>query len=116
MTTITLSYRDINRKITLMGFLKINWKMVYLLSISLSLLLLVFYIFFVNELTKGTYLIKNYNKEMNNLLQENKTLEANFAESSFLGGVQDKVKKLGFEKTTEIKYKEILDNSLAKAK
>jgi hypothetical protein len=37
----------------------------------------------------------------------------NFAESSFLGGIQDRVKELSFQKTTEVKYIQVSDNYLA---
>ncbi len=116
MTTLTLSYRTIHNKITSVNFLKIPWKLVYCLLLLFSLSLLVFYIYSVNELTRGTYLIKNYNKEADSLIKENKVLENNFAETSFLGLVQEKAKQLSFEKTTEVKYVEILESSLAKAK
>lgn len=115
MTTTALSYRAIHNKFTSVSFPIINLKMVYVFSTLLSSLMLVFYIYSVNELTKGAYLIKNYNKEINTLLNENKELEANFAKASFLGEVQQKAKELSFEKTKEVKYVEILDSSLAKA-
>ena len=78
--------------------------------------MLVMYVFLVNQLTGGTYLIKNYNKEIESLSRENKILENNFAEAGFLGSVQNKTRELNFEKTTKVTYVQILDNSLAKAK
>lgn len=116
MTTTTLSYRAINRKITSLHFPKINWKAVYLIGILFSLLMLVFYVYLINNLTKGTYLIKNYEKEIKLISQENNRLEISFADSSFLGEILDRAKELSFEKTKDIKYIQILENSLAKAK
>ena len=115
MTTITLSYRAIGKKSTILGFFSINWKVFYLLSILLSVIMLVFYTYSVNKLTEGAFLIKNYNREMEALLEENKVLEANFSRSDFLEIVMDKTKELSFEKTSDIKYLRILDGSLAKA-
>ena len=117
MTTVTLGYRAIHHKIKLISFPKINYKIFYLLAILLSLLILmlIFYVYSINELTKGTYLIKNYNKEIDNLSKENRVLQTNFAESGFLEKVQEKVKELSFEKTKEIKYIQILESSLADA-
>ena len=116
MTTATLSYRAVNHKFQSVSFPRINWKIVYMLAILLSVVMLVFYVYLVNQLTRGTYLIKNYNKEISALSKENNSLETSFAQSGFLGSVQDKVTQLSFEKTTEVKYVQILGNSLAKLK
>ncbi len=110
MTILTLSYRAIESRVAF-----INWKIIYSVSILFLLLMLVFYVFLVNELTEGAYLIKNYDKEIKMLFQENKNLEANFAQAQFLGQVTAKAKELSFEKTTNIKYIKILESSLAKA-
>jgi len=112
MTTITLNHRAIYNRISLISLPKVSWKLFYLFGILLLSLILVFYIFSVNELTKGVYLIKNYNKEISGLLQENKILGNNFANSSFLAKTQEKAKELSFEKTKNIKYVQILENSL----
>lgn len=96
---------------------KINWQKFYIFSIAclicVSIILLVFYVFGINQLTKGSYLIQNYEKKINVLSAESGGLQMSFAESSFLGGTQDRVKQLSFEKTTEVKYIQVLDNSLA---
>lgn len=116
MTTITLSYRAIQNKVKLISLPKINWKLVYIFGILLCLLLAVFYIFSINKLTYGTYLIKNYNKEIIQLSKENKALEADFAKIGFLDQIHKEVKNLGFEKPSQIKYIEIINTSLAKAR
>ncbi len=115
MTTTTLSYRAIHSKIYSVNFIKINLKLIYFLAVLFSLIMLIFYIFRVNELTQGAYLIKNYNKEISSLLAENRNLQTNFAESSFLGLAQERAKELNFEKTTDVKYIQILQSSLAEA-
>ena len=114
MTTLALGYRTIQKKLTNAGALKVPWKGLLFLGAAVALALLVLYVAFVNQLTGGAYLIKNYNKEVNLLLQEYSALEAHFQEAGFLGGVQDNAKMLGFEKTGEITYVQILNNSLAK--
>lgn len=78
--------------------------------------LLVFYVYQVNYLTGGTYLINNYNKDIRVLSEENRSLEMGFAESSFLGQVQQKTQELGFLKTTAIKYVQVSVNLLALSK
>ena len=77
--------------------------------------MLAFYIFLVNGLTHGVYVIESYNKETRVLAKENRILETNFAESGFLGKVTKKANELSFEKTTKVKYIEMANNSLANA-
>ena len=115
MTTATLAYRTVQSKVILTHLFKVNWKIFYFLGVLICFAMLVFYVFLINHLTGGTYIIKDYNKQINTLTQENKILEDNFAQSQFLGSVQEKTQILGFEKTTKVNYVEILDNSLAKA-
>ncbi len=116
MTTTTLGYRGIYQKVSSASFIKIPWKLVYVLLSSLSLVLLLFYIFRVNELTQGAYLIRSYNKEITSLSVENRNLQTHFAESGFLGQATQKAQELSFQKITQVKYVQILQNSLAEAK
>ncbi len=116
MTTITLSYRAAQEKIRSAQLPKIYWKAYYAVMIAACLALLVSYIFFINQLTGGTYLIKNYEKEINTLTAQNKDLQTSFAESGFLGNVQSKVASMDFQKTTNVTYVQLLNNSLGLAK
>lgn len=116
MTTLALTYKGIHQKITSLSLPTINWKLISLLSILFFVAMLVSYVFLVNQLTGGVYLIKNYNKEISTLSKENRILETNFAESGFLGQVNQKAKNLNFEKTTEVTYVQVRDTSLAQAK
>jgi len=110
MTTLTLSYSSAHKKIN------INWKIVCIMGFLMACSLLILYAFLINELTGGTYLIKNYDKQIDTLSQENKNLEVSFTKTSFLGSVKQRAQELNFEKTTSVKYIQILDASLAKAK
>jgi len=118
MTTATLiNSRNISyEKIKAIRLPQINWKIVCFIGIVLCLFLLFFYIYQINVLTKGTYLINSYENSIDKISKENKKLEVNFAEASFLGEVLTKTRELNFEKTTSVKYIQILENSLAKAK
>jgi len=104
MTTLTLSYSS---------WLGINWKMVCTAGFLVACSLLIIYAFLINELTGGTYLIKNYDKQIDTLSQENRNLEVSFAKTGFLGSVEQKTQELNFEKTTSVKYIKILDTSVA---
>ena len=116
MATATLSYsriqKNIQSKVASVNFLKVNWKTVCFASLFLCLSILIHYVWQVNHLTKGSYLIVNYEKQINKLSDENKNLEVNFAKNSFLGQVQQKIQALNFQRATSIKYIQILDNSL----
>ncbi|KKP32338.1 MAG: hypothetical protein UR22_C0013G0010 [Parcubacteria group bacterium GW2011_GWC2_32_10] len=118
MTTLAYSLSKV--KTISLALPEINWKKFYiigvLMTISLIFLSLLFYVFGVNELTKGSYLIKNYQKEITKLSAENARLETNFAEIGFLENVQEKAKDLSFEKTKEVKYIQIVGGELVSAK
>jgi len=109
MTTAVLS------KISSIEFPEINWKAACLLGFLIILTLLSLYVWLVNDLTKGSYLTADFERQINKLSQENRDLEISFAESSFLGQALMKVQALNFQKTTSIKYIKILDNSVARA-
>jgi hypothetical protein len=76
---------------------------------------MIFYAYQVSNLTGGTYLMTGYEKEISDLSRENRNLEVSFAESSFLGQVLAKTQEMNFQKTTFVKYIQILDTSFALA-
>lgn len=108
MTTITA--------IKAISLPRLNWKILLFVGLISVLLLLTSYTFLVLSLTKGAYLTNSYEKKIKLLVEENKKLQLTFAENSFLGYVDIKAENLNFEKTTSIKYIQVLDNSLAVAK
>jgi hypothetical protein len=112
MTTAVLSAR----KTETADLASINWKAVCFAGIVFSLTLLVFYVLQVNSLTRGFYLVSNYQKQISQLGDENKNLQISFAENSFLDEAMAKVQALNFQKTTSVKYIQILDNSVATIK
>ncbi len=115
MTTATLAYKAVQSKVTSIHLVKIPWKLMYFSATLLCFFMVIWYIFLINQLTNGTYIIKNYNKQIHTITAENKTLENSFAKSGFLGSVEEKTQALNFEKTTHVTYVQILDNSLARA-
>ncbi|HLD70712.1 MAG TPA: hypothetical protein VI937_02425 [Negativicutes bacterium] len=111
MTTIALQHKL--RAITLPA---VNWKAVYVLGIPALAMMLVFYAYSINKLTGGSYVIKNYHKEISQLQTENNSLEASAANSGVMGNAQARAHYLGFEKTTQVKYIEVGEGALAQAK
>ena len=114
MTTLTHSLP--NSKTVSLKFPGINWKLFFILGFVVFSVLIIFYIFEINELTKGSYLIKNYEKQLKGISEQSRVLEMSFAKTNLLASIQDKTKELNFEKTRQVKYIQILDASLAKAK
>ena len=116
MTTLTLTRQAVQEKNRTVKFPRVAWKTLYLIGAALLLTMLVFYVYLVNQLTGGSYLIKNYHREISSLETKSKVLQTNFAESGFLGNVQEKMKELNFEKTTQVTYVQLAGNPLGMAR
>jgi ABC-type transport system involved in cytochrome bd biosynthesis fused ATPase/permease subunit len=120
MTTATLAYSKVYKKAHskagLASLFQINWKIMCILLFLICSLALVFYIYQINILTRGTYLINSYEKKITTISQENKNLEVSFAENGFLEEVLAKTQQLDFQKTTSVKYIQISDSSVAMVK
>ena len=118
MTTAVLSYshiigRGIKTKINSAKLPEMNWKIVCMAGVLACWLLLIFYAYQISSLTGGTYLISKYEKEISQLSRESNNLEVSFAESSFLGQVLAETQAMNFQKTTSVRYIQILDTSFA---
>lgn len=117
MTTIALTYTKFQKKvqsgIDSVELPSVNWKAVCFAGFFIGLFLLIFYIWQINDLTRGSYLINNYQKQISKLSDENKNLQVSFAENSFLGQALAKIQALNFRKTTSVKFIQIPDNSVA---
>lgn len=107
MTTAVLGY------VNSINLPRVNWKAVCCLGFFISLFLLVFYVWQINALTRGFYIMNSYEKQIDEILEENKNLQVSFAESSFLGEAFIKIQALNFQKTTLVKYIHIPNSSVA---
>ncbi len=94
----------------------VNWKIVSIIGFIVLALLMVFYAYQIIGLTKGYYLVNSYEKQMADMLKENKNLQLNFAESGYLTDILRKAEKLDFYKTISVKYIKVADGSVAVAK
>ena len=111
MTTLTLAYSSINKKISFFIFPKINWKAYYLCAFLMVLCLAIFYVLQINYMIENSYLIKGYQKQIDGLSRENKVLEVDFAKTSFMRTIGQKTQQMSFEKVKEVKYVQILEAS-----
>lgn len=109
MTTAVLNYLKVQKK----ELPQADWKIICLVGSLACLLSLIFYVYQVNVLTGGTYIVNSYENKINSILQENKKLEVGFAENSFMGQVLARTQQLDFHKTASVKYIQIADNSVA---
>lgn len=120
MTTATLSVSRIKtriqNRIDSVALPQVNWKAICITGLILCSILLVFYIYQVIGLTKGTYLINSYDNQLSSISKENRDLELNFAESNFLAEVLVKMQGLSFQRATEVSYIQILNTSEVLAK
>ncbi len=115
MATTTLTYSSSYNRINSFSLAAIKWKVFLFFGALIIGALSIFYIFEMNSLINGTYLIKNYQKQLDGVLAENKNLEVGFAKTGFMGTIKEKTQELNFEKVKEVKYIQILDASVAKA-
>ena len=72
-----------------------------------------FYIFQLNEITKGMELVKNYDKELRKLSEENKLLEIKFSQLNSMANLGLLVEKLNFDETGKIDYIKIPEGVVA---
>lgn len=116
MTTATLSYlrvqKKVQSKIDSIELPVMNWKAVCAVGFVITLTLLVFYVWQINALTRGFYLVNGYEKQISQLSEENNSLQVSFAESSFLGQALTKIQSLNFQKATLVKYIQTLDSAV----
>lgn len=112
MATYTLNNFIFHNKLYSLSLPKLSLKIFWILGCVSVLSLSIFYVFQVNEITKETYLTKNYLKEIDSISRGNKILEINFAHISYLGDIEKNVQALNFEKVKKIKYIQILEGSL----
>ena len=118
MTTAVLNlnaklHKKIQSRVEAIDLPAINWKLVLICGFFVCLSLLVFYVWQVNNLTKGYYLINSYENQIESLTQENKNLEVSFAESSFWQDASIKIQALDFQKADSVKYVQMPDSSVA---
>jgi hypothetical protein len=87
-------------------------KFIWYLGFILTTLLVIFYIFQLNSVTEGMYLIKNYDKKIENLSQENKRLEIKFSKENSLENLGSLVENLGLNPVEKTDYIEIPDSTV----
>lgn len=73
---------------------------------------MVFYIFQVNAEISERYSIREYEKTLDKLSKENKTLGINSLQVNSLKNIEELLKNFNFEKVEKISYIQVLDNQV----
>ncbi len=110
MTTQTLSLR----KASSIALPRVNLRVLLFFSICVALFLSVLYIFQINSMIAGGYIVKSYQKQVEVLAQETRYIELSLSEGDNLDAIKAKTRDLGFQRVATIRYIQVLDASLAK--
>lgn len=78
---------------------------------SVTVALVAACVFQLNARTQEVYLLQQYEKQLNELTQENKLLEINFSKTNSLNNIGDLAQNQLFEKTTKIEYIRVLETT-----
>lgn len=100
------------RQLNLKKFLRLKHFLI-IAVVSVCILAPVF-IFQSNIHVGERYQVKNYQKRITQLAQENKILEVNSAKAGSLLDAENRIRELGFEKVGKIHYLQISENELVK--
>jgi hypothetical protein len=108
MTTATLNLgrvqKKIQTKIRAIDIPVVDWKSVCFMGFFMGLMLLVFYVWQIGNLTRDNYVLDGYKAQVSKLSDENKNLQISFAENSFMEEALIKIEGLKFQKAESVKY------------
>jgi len=96
--------------------LVLNYKLFWVLTLTLLFLFSAIYIFQINSLASQIYTLKNYEKKITQLSQENKILEINFSKVNSLNNLETYLSNQNFEKVSQVKYIRMRETEIAKNK
>jgi len=113
---MTVLSQVISQKLVLPKIGKVSLRKFLLLNVAFIAFSLMFYMFQNNEMVRNTYLTKDMEGKISKISQENAFLEKNILKSNSLSFIETSAQKLNFEKVGEIKYIQIMDNKVVRAK
>lgn len=96
--------------------LNLKWnlglRIFWILSLISLASLLVFYIFQVNKIVFGEYLLQGCEQKLNEIIEESKRLEIDFSQVNSLENIETLAKNLEFEKAEKIHYIQVLQGKV----
>jgi len=93
--------------------IKLNLKRFVFLGFILATLLLAVRIFQANDLVRQTYSVKQYEKQLAQISQQNDVLKINFAKSNSLDQVETLAANYNFEKISGAQYIQVMNSQVA---
>jgi|GEM_PF-1532539 len=99
----------ISQPFTFLGRLSMRAFWVFTFITVLSLFLIS--VFQLNKYIEESYLVQNYEKEVEGLNQENKLLEIKSSQVNSFVNIDDFIKSKSFEKTAKIEYIKVLEGT-----
>lgn len=108
MTTYILS-----QKFVLLRSPQINLRVVWILGVFFIGFLLISYVFQINQLTKTSFYVSNYEQNIAGLLRENKDLEVNFSQANSLASLEALLRNSNYVEANKIHYIQILQGEMA---
>lgn len=104
--TLAINYFPLNLK------WKLSFQYLYPLLFVLIGLLFVLDIFQINSVIQNTYLLKNYEKELNLLSEDTKNLEIKLAQTNTLENIETLIKDSSYKKIEEIRYIQLIGSQV----
>lgn len=91
---------------------KLRLKLFLISNIILICFLLFFYVFQINEMLKNSYLIKNYQKQLEEVSKGNNELKILLPKLTSLENIEKIAENLNLENNSQVKYIKILENQV----
>lgn len=92
---------------------KFNLKALALAGLTLAFCLICFYIFQINEVTRASFAIASYDKQLKELDKEFKSLQVNYSGLSSLSNLEAILVDKGYEKVGKVQYIQVLETTVA---
>lgn len=95
---------------------KFNLKIIWIFGGLLILILLIFSIFQVNQMTRENFLVKSYKNRIGQLSENSELLKIDWAKSNSLVNIEQYLQTQNFKKVGQVRYIRILESSVVKSK
>lgn len=92
---------------------KINLRKALISGFILITILLIFYIFQISEITRSSFSISLYQREMTGLAKQNKDLEISISQKNSLSNLEALLSNLNYERVNKIYYIRVSDGQVA---
>lgn len=88
-------------------------KLFWAIVLPLLVLLLFFYVFQINEFTADSFWMSEGKRQMKEIARQNNNLQLNIFKNNSLGGVEELVQAMEFEKIEKVHHIKIMGSAVA---